>query len=104
MAWLYLFIASVFEVSWAIGLKYSSGLTKVFPSVFTIVSMLASFYFLALAVRYLPIGTAYAIWTGIGSFGTVVLGMALFGEPFTISRIFFLALIIIGIIGLRITN
>ncbi len=104
MSWFFLLIAAVFEISWAIGLKYSQGLTKLPSSAFTVITMLASFFFLALAVKQLPIGTAYAVWTGIGSFGTVILGMVLFGEPVTFSRIFFLALIITGIVGLRVTH
>lgn len=104
MNWIYLFIAAVFEVSWAIGLKYSEGLSKFIPSVLTIIAMLLSFGFLSLAVKHLPIGTAYSIWTGFGTVGTVILGMILFGEQVTPLRISFIILIVIGIIGLRITQ
>ncbi len=103
MAWFYLIIAGVFEVVWAIGLKYSNGFTKLYPSLITIGGMLISFYLLSLATKSLPIGTAYAIWTGIGALGAVLLGIVLFNEPLNISRIFFLCLLLIGIIGLKMT-
>ena len=103
MAWFYLIIAGVFEVVWAIGLKYSHGFTKLYPSLITIGGMLISFYLLSLATKSLPLGTAYAIWTGIGALGTVLLGIVLFNEPLNFPRIIFLCLILIGIIGLKIT-
>lgn len=103
MAWVYLIIAGVFEVVWAIGLKYSHGFTRLYPSLITIGGMLISFYLLSLATKSLPLGTAYAIWTGIGALGAVLLGIVLFNEPLNISRIIFLCLILIGIIGLKIT-
>ncbi|MFC7372916.1 quaternary ammonium compound efflux SMR transporter SugE [Fictibacillus iocasae] len=103
MAWFYLFIAGIFEVVWAIGLKYTHGFTKLWPSVITAVGMIISFYFLSQATKVLPIGTAYTIWTGIGAAGAVLLGIILFGEPKSALRFFFLALIIIGIIGLKAT-
>ena len=103
MAWVYLFIAGLLEIAWAIGLKYTDGFRKPVASVVTIVLMIGSFYVLSLAVRALPIGTAYAIWTGIGAFGTAVLGMYLFHEPVNLPRIACLALIIAGIVGLKVT-
>ena len=101
MYWIYLFIAGLFEISWAIGLKYTEGFTKLFPSIFTVITMILSFYFLSLSLKNLPIGTAYAIWTGIGTIGTVILGIILFKEPINALRFICLALIIIGIIGLK---
>lgn len=101
MAWIYLIIAGIFEVVWAIGLKYSHGFTKLVPSLITLGGMVVSFYLLSLATRTLPIGTAYAVWTGIGALGTVLLGIFLFNEPAGISRIIFLCLIVIGILGLK---
>ncbi len=103
MAWGYLFIAAVFEIGWAVGLKYSHGFTKLWPSVFTLLSMVASMSLLAVAVRTIPIGTGYAVWTGIGAAGTAMLGMWLFAEPATMARLFFLGLIVSGIIGLKAT-
>ncbi|RZL44301.1 MAG: quaternary ammonium compound efflux SMR transporter SugE [Pedobacter sp.] len=101
MAWIALFIAGLFEIAWAIGLKYSQGFTKLYPSIFTIVCMLISFGLLSYAMKTLPVGTAYAVWTGIGAAGTVILGMFLFGESREIMRLFFLSLILIGIVGLK---
>ena len=103
MPWLILVIAGLFEVAWAIGLKYTEGFKKPTATVVTIVLMIGSFYVLAQAVRTMPIGTAYAIWTGIGAFGTAILGMVLFKEPATLPRMGFLALIIVGIVGLKYT-
>jgi quaternary ammonium compound-resistance protein SugE len=102
MAWIYLFIAGLFEIGWAVGLKYTEGFTKLWPSVITIVTMILSFYFLSSAVKTIPIGTAYAIWTGIGAVGTAILGIFLFGESKEIIRLFFILLIVIGIVGLKI--
>ena len=104
MAWIYLFIAGIFEVIWAMGLKYSHGFTKLYPSLITLGGMVISFYLLSLATKSLPIGTAYAIWTGIGALGTVILGIFLFNEPLSIQRIVFLGLILIGIFGLKLTS
>lgn len=101
MEWLILLIAGLFEISWAIGLKYSHGFTQVIPSVLTVICMIASFYFLAFALKSLPLGTAYAVWTGIGTLGTVILGIILFKEPATAMRLFCIALIISGITGLK---
>ena len=102
MAWIYLFIAGLFEVVWAIGLKYTNGFTKLWPSVGTVVAMIISFYFLSTAVKTIPIGTGYVVWTGIGAVGTALLGIILFGESKEIIRIFFILLIVIGIVGLKI--
>lgn len=103
IAWIYLIIAGLFEAVWAIGLKYAEGFTKLWPSVITIIAMAISLYFLALAIKTLPVGTAYAIWTGIGAFTTAVLGVILFSEPIHFSRIFFLILLLVSIIGLKFT-
>ncbi len=104
MAWVYLLIAGVLEVVWAMGLKYSHGFTKLYPSLITICGMVISFYLLSLATKSLPIGTAYAIWTGIGALGAVLLGIFLFNEPVNILRIAFLFLILVGILGLKLTS
>jgi quaternary ammonium compound-resistance protein SugE len=101
MAWFILFVAGIFEIAWAVGLKYSEGLSKFWPSVFTIVCLVISMGMLAFAVRSLPVGTAYAVWTGIGAVGTVILGMVLFNEPKDLARIFFIGMILAGIIGLK---
>jgi len=103
MPWIYLVLAGLFEIGWAIGLKYSEGFTRLWPSVGTVSAMLVSIVLLALAVKSLPIGTAYAIWTGIGAVGAVVLGIALFGDPATPARLLCVALILTGIIGLKLT-
>jgi quaternary ammonium compound-resistance protein SugE len=102
MAWLILFIAGLFEVAWAIGLKFSDGFTKLWWSVFTIVSIIISMGLLAYSLKYLPVGTAYAVWTGIGAFGTAILGIIFFNESKEMIRLFFIFLIIIGIVGLKI--
>lgn len=104
MEWIYLVVAGIFEVGWAIGLKYSYGFTRIMPSALTIVGMLASFYFLSLSLKSLPLGNAYAIWTGIGTLGTVILGIVLFGEPFNIMRIICIIFIVAGIIGLKLIS
>lgn len=101
MEWIILLIAGFFEISWAIGLKYSHGFSQLVPSILTVICMIASFYFLALALKSLPLGTAYAVWTGIGTLGTVVLGIILFKEPAAAMRLFCIALIISGITGLK---
>ncbi len=103
MAWLYIFIASLFEISWAVGLKYSNGFTETKASIFTVVTMILSYIFLSMGVKNLPIGTAYAVWTGIGAVGTAIYGMLFFNEPKELIRIFFIFLIVIGIIGLKIS-
>lgn len=104
MSWIYLFIAGLFEIVWAIGLKYTQGFTRPLPSVITVAGMIVSFYFLALATKVLPIGTAYAIWTGIGAVGAITLGIILFKEPFDLLRIIFLLFIVTGIIGLKVVS
>ena len=102
MAWTYLVIAGLLEIAWATGLKYSEGFTKPLVSVVTAILMIASFYFLSLALKTLPIGTAYAIWTGIGAVGTAIVGIMLFGESREAIRIICMLLIVAGIIGLKI--
>jgi quaternary ammonium compound-resistance protein SugE len=101
MAWIYLFIAGVLEIVWAILLKYTQGFTRMGPSLVTVVAMVFSFYFLALSLRTVPVGTAYAVWTGIGAVGTAILGMILFGESRHALRLACIALIVIGVLGLR---
>jgi quaternary ammonium compound-resistance protein SugE len=104
MAWIYLFVAGIFETAWAIGLKYSAGFTRLGPSIFTILSMAISLYLLALALRTLPVGTAYAVWTGIGTVGAAILGIPLFNESHEVTRILCILLIVAGIIGLKLTS
>jgi quaternary ammonium compound-resistance protein SugE len=103
MPWILLLIAGLFEAGWAVGLKYTQGFTRLVPSVLTIAGIMASMYLLAVAARTLPIGTAYAVWVGIGTFGAVVLGMVFLGEPVNVGRIFFLILLMVSIIGLKVT-
>ena len=102
-AWLTLFVAGLFEVGWAIGLEYSHGFSKPLPSVVTVVSLVVSMLLLARAVQSLPIGTAYAVWTGIGAVGAATLGVLLFDEPSSVARIGFISLIVVGVIGLNLT-
>lgn len=104
MAWLILFLAGLFEVGWAAGLKYADGFTRFWPSVGTAICMAVSFWLLAIALRTLPLGTAYAVWTGIGTIGTVVLGIALFGDPAGILRLACIGLIVAGIVGLKLVS
>ena len=101
MPWVYLIVAGLFEIGWAIGLKYTDGFTKLTPSLLTVVSMIISLGLLGIALRDLPVGTAYAIWTGVGTVGTAVLGIVLFGEPATALRMACIALIVSGIAGLK---
>lgn len=103
MAWLYLLVAAVFEVVWALAMKAAEGWTRLGPSLLTVGGMLVSFWFLSQAARTLPIGTAYAVWTGIGALGTVVMGIVLFHEPVTPQRLVFLGLLLAGIVGLKAT-
>jgi quaternary ammonium compound-resistance protein SugE len=103
-AWALLIVAGAFEVAWAIGLKYTEGFTKPVPTVLTIAAMIVSMGLLGIAARQLPIGTAYAVWTGIGVFGTAVLGMYLFGESTAALRLLCLGLIITGIVGLKLSS
>ncbi len=104
MAWLYLFIAGLLEIAWAVGLKLSDGFKKPLPGALTAVGMILSFYFLALALRTLPLGTAYATWTGIGAIGTLIVGMIWFDEPFGWLRVLFATLAIAGLAGLKVTS
>lgn len=101
-AWIILFIAGLFEAAWAIGLKYSDGFSKLWPSVITIICIIISMGLLAYSLKYLPVGTAYAVWTGIGASLTAILGIFLFGESKELVRLFFIFLIVVGIIGLRV--
>lgn len=103
MAWLLLLVAGLLEVGWAIGLKYTEGFTRLWPTVGTVTAMVLSVGLLGVAMRTLPVGTAYAVWTGIGAVGTVVLGIVLFGEPATAARLACVALIVSGIVGLKVT-
>ena len=102
MAWALLVAAGILEIVWAIGLKYTDGFTRLWPSVWTIAAMVLSMYLLALAARTLPIGTAYAVWVGIGAAGAMVLGIALLGEPRTAARIVCVGLIVAGVVGLKV--
>jgi quaternary ammonium compound-resistance protein SugE len=104
MAWLYLVVAGLFEIGWAIGLKYTDGFTRPWPSLWTVAAMILSLGFLGLALKTLPVGTAYAVWTGIGAIGTVLLGVYLFNEPATAARLGCIGLILAGIIGLKVVT
>lgn len=101
MAWLYLGLAGLFEIAWAVGLKYTAGFTRPGPVIFTVASMAASVVLLGLALKTLPVGTAYPIWTGIGAAGAAILGVILFAEPATALRIASICLIVLGVIGLK---
>lgn len=104
MAWLVLFVAGLFEIVWAIGLKYTDGFTRPWPTVVTVTAMIVSVALLGIAMKSLPVGTAYAVWTGIGAVGTVLLGIVLFGDPTTPARLVCVALILTGIVGLKIVS
>ena len=104
MAWGILFLAGLFEVAWAVGLKYTAGFTRTGPTVATAVSLIASMVLLGVAVRTLPLGTAYAVWTGIGTVGTAILGIVLFREPATLIRLLCIGLIVVGIVGLKVAS
>ncbi|MBT8129893.1 MAG: quaternary ammonium compound efflux SMR transporter SugE [Gammaproteobacteria bacterium] len=104
MAWIYLTIAGLFECGWAIGLKYTDGFTRLTPSLLTVTAMAISFWLLSVAMKSIPIGTAYAVWTGIGAVGVAILGMILFGESRDVLRILCLLLIVSGIIGLKLLS
>ena len=104
MSWIILFLAGLFEIAWAIGLKYSEGFTKLTPSIITIITMFISFYLLSLALKSLPLGTAYAVWVGIGTVGTVIAGIMLFGESMSLIRVMSILFILIGIVGLKFTT
>ncbi|HEY9229526.1 MAG TPA: quaternary ammonium compound efflux SMR transporter SugE, partial [Gemmatimonadaceae bacterium] len=101
MDWLILFVAGLFEVGWAVGLKYTEGFTRLWPTVGTLIAMVVSMGLLGVALRTLPVGTAYAIWTGVGTVGTAMLGIVLFREPATAMRLVSIALIVAGIVGLK---
>lgn len=104
MAWVYLAVAGLFEIAWAIGLKYTDGFTRLVPSVLTVGAMILSVVLLGLALRELPVGTGYAVWTGIGAVGTAILGMVLFAEPATAMRLLSIGLIVGGIVGLKLAT
>lgn len=104
MAWAILIVAGLFEIGWAIGLKYTEGFTRLWPSIWTVAAMMVSLYLLAVAVRTLPIGTSYAVWTGVGAAGTALLGIMLFSEPATIGRLASIGLIVAGIVGLKLAS
>ncbi|HEX5576818.1 MAG TPA: multidrug efflux SMR transporter [Gemmatimonadaceae bacterium] len=104
MAWVYLIVAGLLETGWAIGLKYTEGFTKPVPSILTAAAIAASMFLLALAARTIPIGTAYAMWVGIGAVGAVILGIILFDEPRDIARLAFVGLLVVSLVGLRMTT
>ena len=104
MAWGYVFVAGFFEVVWITGLKYTEGFSRLWPSAGTVVAMGVSMVCLSLAVRAIPIGTAYAVWTGIGAAGAAIVGMILFNEPRDLARLFFIVLIISGVVGLKLSS
>jgi quaternary ammonium compound-resistance protein SugE len=104
MSWVILVVAGLLEIGWAVGLKYTQGFTRPVPSVLTGVMLIASVGLLSIAARTLPIGTAYAVWVGIGALGAAVLGIVLFQEPVTASRLFFLGLLLVAIVGLKVTS
>ena len=104
MAWVWLVIAGFLEVAWAIGLKYTEGFTRPLPSVWTALAIVGSMFLLSVATKTLPIGTAYGVWVGIGAFGAGLLGIFLFGEAATPSRLFFLALLLVAVVGLKVTS
>ncbi|MGB5903868.1 MAG: quaternary ammonium compound efflux SMR transporter SugE [Xanthobacteraceae bacterium] len=104
MAWFLLFVAGLMEIGWAIGLKYTEGFTRLVPSVLTLAAMLVSIILLGLALKTLPVGTAYAVWTGIGAVGTAILGIVLLGDPATAARLASIGLIVAGIVGLKLVT
>ncbi|MCP1313695.1 MULTISPECIES: quaternary ammonium compound efflux SMR transporter SugE [unclassified Halomonas] len=104
MSWIILFLAGLLEIGWAIGLKYSAGFTRLWPSVWTVFALAASFLLLGLALKNLPVGTAYAIWVGIGTVGTALLGIVLFDEPAGLLKVMSLILIVAGLVGLKLTS
>ncbi|MCK6426003.1 MAG: quaternary ammonium compound efflux SMR transporter SugE [Burkholderiaceae bacterium] len=104
MAWLLLIVAGLLEVGWAIGLKYTEGFTRLWPSVFTLAAMVLSVVLLGVAMKSLPVGTSYAVWVGVGAVGTALLGMLLFGEPASAGRLISLGLIVAGIVGLKLAS
>lgn len=104
MAWVILIIAGLFEIGWAVGLKYTEGFSRLWPSIGTVAAMIVSLVLLGLALKTLPIGTAYAVWTGVGAVGTAILGIALFGDPANAARLACIGLIVAGIIGLKLVT
>ena len=104
MAWIYLFLAGLTEIGWAIALKYSHGFSRLLPSITAIVVMVASFFLLAQSLKSIPIGTAYAVWTGIGAVGTVLIGILFFKEPVSFGRLFFIFTLVVSIIGLKVVS
>jgi len=104
MSWVYLFVAGLFEIGWAIGLKYTNGFTRLVPTVLTAISMAISLGLLGLALKSLPVGTAYAVWTGVGAVGTAILGVYLLGDPATAGRLVCIGLIVAGIVGLKVVS
>lgn len=104
MSWIILFFAGLFEVGWAVGLKYTEGFSKPLPTVLTALAMLVSLGLLGLAMKHLPLGTAYAVWTGVGAVGTVIAGIVLFGESMTLLRLASVALIVCGLVGLKLSH
>ena len=104
MAWVILVVAGLFEVCWAVGLKYAEGLSRLWPSVFTLAAMAVSIWLLGVAMKSLPIGTAYGVWVGVGAVGTVASGIVLFGEPANTPRLISVALIVAGIVGLKLAT
>jgi quaternary ammonium compound-resistance protein SugE len=102
--WIILFIAGLFETAWAIGLKYSNGFTRLWPSIFTAICMAISIWLLSISLKTLPVGTAYAVWTGIGAVGTAILGIILFSESRDVLKILFILMIVAGIVGLRLVG
>ena len=104
MSWFYLFAAGLLEIVWAIGLKYTAGFTRLVPSAITLAAMVVSVWLLALALRTIPVGTGYAVWTGIGAVGTAILGIVLFAEPATIGRLACIGVIVAGILGLKLVS
>lgn len=104
MSWVILVLAGLFEIGWAIGLKYTQGFTRPWPTVWTVAAMIASLWLLGIAMRTLPVGTAYSVWVGVGAVGTVILGIVLFGEPASALRLGSVALIVAGIIGLKLAT
>ncbi|MGP8290746.1 quaternary ammonium compound efflux SMR transporter SugE [Vreelandella zhanjiangensis] len=104
MSWFILFVAGLLEIGWAIGLKYSEGFTRLWPTAWTVFSLVASFLLLGLALKTLPVGTAYAIWVGIGAVGTAILGIVLFGESVGVLKLMSLTLIVAGLVGLKLAH
>ncbi|SLM48226.1 multidrug efflux system protein [Nitrospira japonica] len=104
MAWVYLIIAGCFEITWAVGMKYTEGFTRLWPSIWTALAMIVSLWCLAIALRTIPIGTGYAVWTGIGAAGTAIMGMVLFDESSDLMRLLSIAFIVAGIVGLKLSS